>query len=103
MTRFRSSLFLLAIAALFISGLPVAAGTADSGLPLRLDANQCTNPVPSPAVGTPVPSREVSPPFDDFILCTCKFCDDHRDVDCQISPSGYTILCEDYFRTHCSG
>jgi hypothetical protein len=41
------------------------------------------------------------PPDDDFILCTCKFCRENPDVDCQISPSGYTILCEDWARTHC--
>jgi hypothetical protein len=45
-------------------------------------------------------SFSMIPPDDDFILCTCKLCNSHPDVECQISPSGYTILCSDYARLH---
>lgn len=101
MIRFRTSLLLLALAALFIAGAPVAAATGDSALPSRLtapavpalDANLCKQAAAS---------REVmSPPFDDFILCTCKLCEEKPDEICQISPSGYSIVCSDWYRTHC--
>jgi hypothetical protein len=36
----------------------------------------------------------------DFVLCSCQLCS-QSDVDCQISPSGYTIACADYYATHC--
>jgi len=36
----------------------------------------------------------------DFILCSCQLCS-QSDVDCQISPSGYTIACADYYAMHC--
>lgn len=36
----------------------------------------------------------------DFILCSCELCS-RSDVDCQISPSGYTIACADYYKSHC--
>ena len=50
--------------------------------------------------GAPAGFSLAIPPDDDFILCTCRFCNANPDVDCQISPSGYTILCEDYSRLH---
>ena len=100
MIRLRSSLLLLAIAALLLSGMPASAATGDSSLPW-LDAGQCTNPDSTPAIGTPVESIDLAfPPPNDFILCTCKFCNDYPDVTCQISPSGYSILCADYSRLH---
>jgi hypothetical protein len=46
--------------------------------------------------GTPKPSLS-----SDFILCTCKTCKARPDVICQISPSGYSILCSDWAATHC--
>ncbi len=36
----------------------------------------------------------------DYILCSCQLCS-QSDVDCQISPSGYTIACADYYRLRC--
>jgi hypothetical protein len=105
MTRLRSSLFLLAITALLLSGAPVSANppglpsgiTAPAASP-GLDADLCTNPL---AGGAPDASlaAQIDPP--DFILCTCKFCRQYPAVDCQISPLGFTILCEDYVRSRC--
>jgi hypothetical protein len=36
----------------------------------------------------------------DYVLCSCQLCS-RSDVDCQISPSGYTIACADYYAAHC--
>ena len=36
----------------------------------------------------------------DYVLCSCQLCS-QSDVDCQISPSGYTIACADYYASHC--
>ena len=111
MVRLRSSLLLLAIAALLLSGAPVFAGTAGSGLPASvaapaaipgLDAGQCPAPESSLVVGTPA-VREVFVPPSDFILCSCDLCRETPDVVCQISPSGYSIRCVDYSRLNCGG
>jgi hypothetical protein len=54
--------------------------------------------VSAAALSTPVAAI---PPIDgDFILCSCNFCRTNPNVECQISPSGYTILCSDYSRLH---
>jgi len=70
MIRSRFSRLLLAIAALLISGA---------------------------AFNTPVAAI---PPTGDYILCSCNYCRTHPDVVCQISPSGYSILCSDYSQQH---
>ena len=114
MIRLRSSLLLLAVAALLLSGAPVFAGTgtADPGLPSSitapaaspLDAGRCPAPAPSLVVGTPAVREVFVPPPSDFILCSCELCKDHPDVVCQISPSGYSIRCTDYSRlNNCGG
>lgn len=36
-----------------------------------------------------------------YILCSCQLCS-QSDVDCQISPTGYTIACADYYRMRCN-
>lgn len=101
MIRLRTSLLLLAVAALLLSGTPVFAGTEGTGTPDLLSqitapaAGQCTELVSSSAIGTPA-VLEVG----DFILCTCKFCERNPDVICQISPTGYSILCSDYYVSH---
>ena len=51
-----------------------------------------------PLIGTP---SLAIPPDDDFILCTCSLCKRSPDTICQISPSGYSILCSDWYATHC--
>ncbi len=99
MTLHRSSLLLLAIAALLISGTPISAGSGDSAAVAWLDAGRFIESA-SPAAD-PVLSSEAAIPPSDFILCTCKFCRENPEVICQISPTGYSILCEDYSRTHC--
>ena len=104
MLRLRTSLLLLAIAALLLAVAPTFAATRDSGLPSQVaapaagtgpDANLCKAPV-APAASL---KSIIIPP--DFILCTCDYCKVHQDVICQISPSGYSIVCEDWYRTHC--
>jgi hypothetical protein len=108
MIRLRSSLLLLAITGLLLSAAPVAADTAAPGLPSQLiapaavpslDGSQCTAPGQSPAVGT---GESLAPvPASDFILCSCRYCKNHPDVICQISPTGFSILCSDYYSSRC--
>ena len=111
MIRLRTSLLLLAITALLLSGTPAFAGTGDSGLPSSIatpatspgpDAGRCTAPETSLAVGMPAVHEVVILPSD-FILCSCDLCRDQPDVICQISPSGYSIRCTDYSRVNCGG
>ncbi len=111
MIRLRSSLLLLAVVTLLLSGPPVFAATADPGLPASiaapaaspgLDAGRCPAPALSLTVGTPA-VREVYVPPSDFILCSCDLCKNQPDVVCQISPSGYSIRCVDYSRLNCGG
>lgn len=105
MIRLRSSLLLLAIAALFISGTPISANSvAPSAAPAvvpSLDAGRCTDSGPSPAVDMPALNGEAATPRSGFILCTCKFCHENPEVICQISPTGYSIRCKDWFNSHC--
>jgi hypothetical protein len=98
MTRLRVSLFLLVLAALAVSAVPAVAATAPAAAPV-LDANLCPAPA-TPATGAPAPVFKVVPPAD-YILCSCSFCKANPDVDCQVSPSGYSILCSDWSRLHC--
>jgi hypothetical protein len=35
-----------------------------------------------------------------YILCSCELCS-RSDVICQISPSGYSIACADYYALNC--
>jgi len=37
---------------------------------------------------------------EDFVICSCQLCA-QSDVVCRISPTGYSIRCADYYRTHC--
>ena len=46
-------------------------------------------------------SLEASPPSSDFVLCTCKLCEREPSTICQISPTGYSIVCSDWAATHC--
>ena len=103
----RKLLFLLAIVAILISGMPISAATGDPA-PLvaapaagsTLEPGLC--PDPGPAGSTQVPSpRFMIPPIDDFVLCTCALCVPNPEEYCQISPSGYTIRCKDWAKTHC--
>lgn len=43
---------------------------------------------------------EAFPP-QDFILCTCELCKAEPETICQISPTGYSIVCADWYRLHC--
>ncbi len=108
MTRHRKLLLLLAIVAILVSGTPISAATGDpapvvaapAAAGSALAAGLCLDP--GPAGSTQVPSPLfASPPFDDFVLCTCALCVPYPDEYCQISPSGYTIQCKDWAKTHC--
>jgi hypothetical protein len=35
-----------------------------------------------------------------FVICSCQLCS-QSDVVCRISPSGFSIACADYYKTHC--
>jgi hypothetical protein len=96
MSRLRTSLLLLALVALAVSAAPACAGTAPPASPLNL----CAAPAASTAIGTPAPSLKIFPP-PDYIQCGCKLCEEKPDVICQISPSGYSIVCSDWYRLNC--
>ena len=97
MIRLRATLFLLALALL---ALPAFAGSAPTVPVASPVASLCPAPALSSALGTPAPSFRIIPPAD-YILCSCTFCKSNPDVDCQVSPSGYSILCSDWYRMHC--
>lgn len=96
MPRLRMSLLLLAFVALAVSAAPAFAGTAPVASPLNL----CPAPAVSTAIGTPAPILKIFPP-PGYIQCGCKLCEEKPDIDCQISPSGYSILCSDWYRLNC--
>lgn len=41
------------------------------------------------------------PPAEDYILCSCRFCAANPAVECQVSPSGLSILCSDWSNWRC--
>ena len=100
MIRLRTLLLLLAVTGLFVSGAPASAATGDSALPENIAASAPMPALDAGQCAAPVTLFEASVPPSDFILCSCKFCKENPDVDCQISPSGYSILCADYSRLH---
>jgi hypothetical protein len=112
MNHTRSLLFSVAVAALLLCAAPafagtgspaIASGTAPAVAPV-LDSGQCTQPAQTavPAIAAPDSGLFLSTPSDpDFILCSCKFCKNHQDVICRISPTGFSILCSDYYASHC--
>ena len=107
MTHRRKLPLLLAVAAILVSGTPLVAATGDPGPQTAgpaagpaLEAGLCPDSGSTGNTQVPEPKFMI-PPIDDFILCTCKFCRANPEEYCQISPSGYSILCEDWARTHC--
>lgn len=95
MIRLRSSLFLLVVTALLLSVPPVLADTPAAAP--WLEADLCTDPGPAPVASFEGELLLAG----DFILCTCNYCKNHPDVICQISPSGFSILCSDYYQSRC--
>lgn len=49
----------------------------------------------------PEPQLLALPPDDDYILCSCSFCAANPAVECQVSPSGFSILCSDWYNWRC--
>jgi hypothetical protein len=113
MTRTRCVLFSVALFALLVSGAPAFAGTGSLAAPSgvapatapSLASSQCTQPAPQnalPAIAAPDSRLFLETPAPaDFILCSCSYCRKHPDVVCQISPSGFSILCSDYYASRC--
>lgn len=105
MIRFRPSLLLLATLVLLTSG---ASGLTGSGEAVLRSPSEDALPSALPGASlcaetaaTPGASLATAPPGDDFILCTCPFCRENPEVDCQISPDGYSIRCADWYAFHC--
>ena len=101
MTRPRISLLLLTIAAMLITAMPALAVGGDPGITAPaavpgLDLNQCTAPLQA---GTPTASL-ASIIFPSYVICSCELCS-RSDVECRISPSGYSIACADYYQLNC--
>lgn len=105
MHRFRLSVPFLTLALLLALAVPTLA-EPEAGNPVPAPALQLT--APSCEVSSPLPepataklfAAAIQPPID-FILCTCKRCKAEPETICQISPSGYSIRCEDWAETHC--
>ena len=51
------------------------------------------------AVVTPTRTLKADP-SSGFILCSCQLCS-RSDVICQVSPSGFSIRCADYYAMFC--
>ena len=51
------------------------------------------------AVGVPTRTLKADPSTG-FILCSCQLCS-RSDVVCQVSPSGFSIRCADYYAMFC--
>lgn len=51
------------------------------------------------AVGVPTRTLKADPSTG-FILCSCQLCS-RSDVICQVSPSGFSIRCADYYAMFC--
>jgi len=108
MSRLRSSLFLLAVAVLLISTVPLFAGSEEVAPPAQTavdSAAQATPEAADVAEIAVIPESEApltlaAPPID-FVLCSCKLCGAYPEQVCRISPSGYSILCSDWYRLHC--
>jgi hypothetical protein len=109
MIRLRTSLLLLAVMALLLSGTSVFAVTGDSGLPSWTatpatspgpEAGRCPAPKLSLAASTPA-RLDLSAPPSDFILCSCDYCQHHPNAICRISPTGFSIVCSNYSQTNC--
>lgn len=107
----RSIIFSVAIAAFLLCAASVLAGTGSQGIPAgtaapamtpAVGSGQCTQPAGETAIAAPDSGLFLSTPSDpDFILCSCKFCKTHQDVICRISPTGFSILCSDYYASRC--
>lgn len=107
MTRSRALWFSFTLAlTLVLAGAAVAAGDEAAPAPAIAPAvassaepaapKLCSEPTGEAAAATFL----ILPPVD-YILCSCTFCRANPDEDCQVSPSGYSILCSDWSRTHC--
>ena len=90
--------FALLVATLTL-GTVVGLASAEPAAPTSAPA--CTPASPALPAGIEVAPTLVAIPPVDYILCSCRFCAANPDVDCQVSPTGYSILCSDWYRLHC--
>ena len=101
MSRPRS--LLLALVLLLAAAVPALAATPAPAPALpALDLSGAACPAATPALTPSVDKvfrATITPP--NFILCTCKTCTQHPDVICQVSPSGFSIVCSNWASTHC--
>lgn len=101
------TLLLPAVATFADEGAGVEAGlqieAVEAQAPVRaatLQEEQCPEPAEaSNAAGFAEKPIFAAPP--DFILCSCRYCYVHPQDVCRISPSGFSIVCEDYFHLNC--
>jgi len=101
MSRPRPLLPWLALALLLAAAVPALAAPAVTTPMPALDLAGASCPAATPAAAPALDKlfKAIIPP--DFILCTCKTCTRHPDVICQVSPSGFSILCSDWAAQHC--
>jgi hypothetical protein len=102
MFRPRPLLPLLVLALLVAAAMPALAAapvTAPALPALDLSGAACPAAAPMSSATDKLFKAIIIPP--DFILCTCKTCREYPDVICQVSPSGFSIVCSDWAKTHC--
>lgn len=104
----RSTIFLLVLAAalclapaaLADEAPALSAPDAESQAPAALsEGDLCEAPIASPGDVALMGSSPWDPP--DYILCSCQFCRTHPQTVCRISPTGYSIVCKDYYNLNC--
>lgn len=105
------TLLLLAIAAILATAGAGVARPIDPGL--EITAAEPAAPATSPTAALAIeaaacpatdPAAESLPaavPQPDFILCSCELCKARPDVICRISPTGFSIVCSDYYAAFC--
>ena len=109
---------LLVLSVLVVPGF---AALADSAPPPEAAASAAGSAVPAPSTeaepaaspeaavepyeAVELPAFSTEPSFAaaaDYVLCSCRLCYAQPKQVCRISPTGFSILCEDYFRIYCS-
>jgi len=99
--RFRLALALLALATALCAAPPlIAAPPAAISSALPVGEISCAHPAAGAAASL-APPEALNLAGPGFTLCTCRYCRIHPDEECQISPDGFSILCDDWLRVFC--
>lgn len=101
---------LLALVTLLVTAGTVLARSTEPVLPAAAEpATVAAVPNPAATIADDVCAEAqpaAAPPAEaislqDFILCSCELCKAHPRVICRISPTGFSIVCADYYALSC--